>query len=88
MRDCRIWFNPFKHVPGSVGAVYCVFENLPREERYKRENVLLLGLIKGEPKHDLNSLLKPAVDELLKLWDGHAFASISKAFLFELLCYV
>ena len=74
------WFNPFKHAPGSVGAVYCVFANLPREERYKRENVLLLGLIEGEPKHDLNSLLKPAVDELLKLWDGHTFSQHFKSF--------
>ena len=74
------WFNPFKHAPGSVGAVYCVFANLPREERYKRENVLLLGLIEGEPKHDLNSLLKPAVDELLKLWDGHTFRQHFKSF--------
>lgn len=74
------WFNPFKHAPGSVGAVYCVFANLPREERYKRENVLLLGLIEGEPKHDLNSILKPAIDELLKLWDGHVFRQNLKYF--------
>ena len=74
------WFNPFKHAPGSVGAVNCVFANLPREERYKRKNVLLLGLIEGEPKHDLNSLLKPAVDELLKLWDGHTFCQHFKSF--------
>ena len=80
------WFNPLKHAPGSVGAVYCVFANLPREERYKRENVLLLGLIEGKPKHDLNSILKPAIDELLKLWDGHVFRQNLKlfSFLFEL----
>ena len=64
------WFNPFKHTPGSVGAIYCAFANLPRELRFKRENVMLIGLIEGEPKHDLNSILKPAVDELLQLWKG------------------
>ena len=74
------WFNPFKHSPGSVGAFYCVFANLPREERYKRENVALLGLIEGEPKHDLNSILKPAVDELLMLWEGHIFRQGWKCF--------
>jgi hypothetical protein len=67
------WFNPFKHAPGSIGALYCVFANLPREERYKRENILLLALIEGEPKHNLNSVLKPIVDELLTLWNGHRF---------------
>jgi hypothetical protein len=56
-----------------VGALYCVFANLPREERYKRENVVLLRLVEGEPKHDLNSILRPAVDDLLKLWNGHLF---------------
>mgnify|MGYP002803532383 CR=1 FL=1 len=67
------WFNPFKHSPGSIGAVYCVFANLPRNERYKRENILLLALIEGEPKHDMNTILKPIVDELITLWKGHRF---------------
>ena len=64
------WFNPYKHAPGSIGAIYCVIANLPREERYKRENIILIGLIEGEPKHDMNSVLKPIVDEFLKLWNG------------------
>lgn len=67
------WFNPFKHSPGSIGALYCVFANLPRNERYKRENIVLLALIEGEPKHDLNAVLKPIVDELISLWNGHRF---------------
>ena len=67
------WFNPFKHSPGSIGAVYCVLANLPRNERYKRENILLLALIEGEPKHDMNAILKPIVDELITLWEGHRF---------------
>ena len=42
--DC---FNPYKHMPGSIRALYCVFANLPREERYKRDNILLQPLIEG-----------------------------------------
>ena len=39
--------------------------------RYKRENVILVGIIPGprEPK-SINSFLKPLVDELLLLWNG------------------
>lgn len=46
--------------------------NLPRTKRYKQENVILLGLIPGphEPKHDINSYIRPLVDELLRLWSG------------------
>ena len=67
------WFNPFKHSPSSVGAFYCVFANLPREERYKRENIVLLALIEDEPKHDLNTVLKPIVDEFMSLLTGSWF---------------
>ena len=82
------WFNPYKHTPGSVGAIYCVFANLPRSERYKRENVMLVGLVEGEPKHDMNSVLKPAVNELLTLWIGSWFSQgIRKIFVrVALLC--
>lgn len=31
------WFQPFTHVKYSVGALYMVILNLPREERYKLE---------------------------------------------------
>ena len=67
------WFNPYKHTQRSVGAIYCVFANLPRSEQYKRENVMLIGLV-GEPKHDMNSVLKPAVNERLTLWIGSWFS--------------
>ena len=67
------WFNPFKHSLGSIGAVYCVFANLPRNESYKKENILLLALIDGELKHDMNAILKPIVDELIIPWKGHRF---------------
>ena len=46
------WFQPFSHVTDSVGALYMVILNLPRELRYKRENMILVGIIPGprEPK--------------------------------------
>ena len=61
------WFRPYKHVQNySVGAIYLVFMNLPRHLRFKRENVLLLGILPGpsEPSHDINSYLTPLVNEL------------------------
>jgi hypothetical protein len=47
--DC---FNPFKHIEYSVGVIYLVVANLPRSERYKLENVIIVGTIPGprEPK--------------------------------------
>lgn len=68
------WFQPFTHVKYSVGALYniMVILNLPREERYKLENIILIAVIPGpkEPKKNVNSYLAPLVQELLDLWDG------------------
>ena len=52
----------------------CVL-NLPCESRYKQENVILVGLIPGphEPKHDINTFLRPLVEDLLELWKGVSF---------------
>ena len=46
--------------------------NLPREERFKPENLIVVGIIPGpkEPKHNINSFLQPMVDDLTDLWDG------------------
>ena len=67
------WFRPYKHWKNySIGAIYVVFLNLPRHVRFKRENILLVGLLPGpsEPTHDINSYLKPLVAELGALWEG------------------
>lgn len=46
--------------------------NLPRSERFKLENFLVVGTIPGprEPKKHINSYLRPLVDELVDLWKG------------------
>ena len=41
------WFQPFKHRKYSVGVIYVVLMNLPREIRFKRENVIIVDLIPG-----------------------------------------
>ena len=66
------WFNPFKHVEYSVGAMYLAILNFPRHLRYKKENMILVGIIPGprEPSLHMNSYLEPVVRELLQLWKG------------------
>ena len=64
------WFCPFKHGRYSMGAIYMCLMNLPREIRFKPENIILIGLIPGptEPKLTIDSFLKPLVDELMEFW--------------------
>ena len=39
------WFQPYKHTTCSVGAIYLTIMNLPRSIRFKRENVILIGVL-------------------------------------------
>ena len=66
------WFQPYKRVKDSVGAIYLCIANLPRSLRYKQENIILVGIIPGpkEPKLTINSYLEPLVDELKEFWSG------------------
>lgn len=66
------WFQPYKHVQYSVGAIYLAILNFPRHLRYRRENMILVGIIPGphEPSLHMNSFLEPLVQDLLKLWKG------------------
>ena len=75
------WFQPFKHRVYSVGFMYLVFMNLPRSIRFKRENVVLLGLIPGpsEPPLNINTYLTPFVVDLLALWQGVPFLMADKS---------
>ncbi len=65
------WYQPFKNSPYSVGVIYLAILNLPREERFKQENIILVGVIPGpkEPKN-INTYLDTLVDERRELWDG------------------
>ena len=60
------WFQPFmRRNDRSVGVIYLVLLNLPREQRFKWENIIVAGIITEmtkEPK-SLNTFLAPIVDE-------------------------
>lgn len=69
---CMDGFNPFQlkqaGKKASVVAMYMICLNLPPEDRYKIENMYLVGVIPGphEPrKEEINHLLSPLVDDLL-----------------------
>ena len=66
------WFQPFTHITYSTGAIYLTVQNLPRSERYKQENVLLVGVMPGpnESSLTINSYLSPLVEELNEFWKG------------------
>ena len=50
------WFQPFEHTVFSVGVVFLVLLNLPRSERFKRENVILYGVIPGPSEPSLMTI--------------------------------
>ncbi|GBC25642.2 uncharacterized protein LOC110231456 [Rhizophagus irregularis DAOM 181602=DAOM 197198] len=67
------WFQPFERTIHSSGAIYGAICNLPRELRFKPENMLILGLMPGpnEPSlHQINHYLAPIVDQFQTFWEG------------------
>ena len=60
MLNCD-WFQPYKHTSFSVGVL-----------RFKRENIILVGIIPGpsEPSMNINTYLNPLIDDLKQLWLG------------------
>ena len=76
------WFQPFEGTMYSTGIIYIAICNLPRDVRFKRENLLIIGLLPGPHKvslHKINHYLAPIVDELETLWAG---ASLNRTFEF------
>jgi hypothetical protein len=72
------WFDPFTYTKYSMGGIYLAILNLPREERYKSENMLLIGILPGPrevSRRQLQHALEPLVDELLELWRGGSLPS-------------
>ena len=55
------WFNPYKEMNYSVGAILNVL-NLPQSERFKEQNVILVGMIPG-PKEPYEHLSLPISSE-------------------------
>lgn len=67
------WFQPFTRTQDSVGLIYAVICNLPREIRFLPKNTLILGVIPGpnEPgKYVMDYYVKPLVAELEELNNG------------------
>ena len=63
------FFQPFKRGIYSVGVLYLTVMNLPRSERFKRENVILVGVIPQiNNGTSINPFLEPLVKELNQLW--------------------
>lgn len=87
------WFQLYKHTNRSIGVIYLAVLNLPRVERFKRENIILVGVIpdmKSEPK--TNTFLYPFVQELEEAWTrgfwlkSHNSAELLKYFKLALTC--
>ena len=83
------WFQPYKHRIYSIGVIYLALMNLPRHIRFKRKNIIIVGLIPGpkEPSKIINSYLFPLVCELNSLWD-HLKPIVPVLTYFVVLCYV
>ena len=58
------WFQPFKQSVYSVGVFYMVLMNLTRAERFKPENVFLVGVIPGRVRY---IMLKNSIIMLLSV---------------------
>ena len=82
------WFRPCKHTEYNIGAIYLTIMNLPRDIRFRQENVLLIGLITGpkEPKHNMNCYLASLVQELIELWTGVDMSVASFSKMVRVLC--
>ena len=78
------WFQPYSHCQYSVGAVYLSLMNLPRHLRFKTENIILVAVLPGPNEPDaegLCHLMRPIVDELLKLWTDGVEVTVGKQLL-------
>ena len=67
------WFQPFDRTIHSTGVIYGVICNLPREIRFRQENMLILGLLPGPHEvqaDNINHFLSPIVTKFLEFWTG------------------
>ena len=80
------WFQPFKNGTTSVGVIYLALMNFPRHLRFKRENVLLVGIIPALKPESAspNAFLKPLVDVLKAMWEDGVLLTTSQSPTFRL----
>ena len=78
------WFQPFDHVKYSVGVIYAVVLNLPREEWFKikkKKNIFLIDIIpdmSSEPK--VQTFISPFVIEMNTAWKvGFSWISLKSS---------
>lgn len=66
------WFQPFSRRSDlSIGVIYMTLQNLPRTVRFRRENLIIVGVIPSlqkEPEY-LRYFLEPMTEELIQLWN-------------------
>ncbi|OAD71046.1 hypothetical protein PHYBLDRAFT_148265 [Phycomyces blakesleeanus NRRL 1555(-)] len=73
------WFQPFDGVTYSCGVIYLCINNLPRSEWYKKENVVLVGLMPGSKEaktSEINHYLRPLVTELNQLYGSVVMSTV------------
>eukprot|EP00731_Ephydatia_muelleri_P023482 Em0015g1065a len=85
------WFKPLKHSEYKVSASMMTVLNLPRSEHFKSKWTMILNVIPGptEPKGNINTFLKPIVDDLISLWNGvplHPAGTVIRAALLGVSC--
>ncbi|MEW8562130.1 MAG: hypothetical protein AB2541_08490 [Candidatus Thiodiazotropha sp.] len=67
------WFQPYaRRNDVSIGVLYMVILNLPLAVRFKKENMIIVGIIPSLSKEPscLDNFLLPMVSELKHLWKG------------------
>ena len=66
MLNCD-WFQPFTHTQFSIGVLYLAIENLPRNLRFQKQNIIVVGILPGpsEPSMDINTYLEPLIADMV-----------------------
>jgi len=59
------WFQPYKHLTYSIGAIYTPINNLPQQFCYLIENIMPVVVIPGPKERvQMNTVMSLVVDEL------------------------
>ena len=66
------WFQPYEGTIYSTGVLYAAICNLPRDIRFRPENMLILAILPGPNEvslHKINHYLSPVITELQLIWE-------------------